>query len=227
MQLFTIGLEKVNMNGTILLDKNRYPIKTYDSKDIESFARAWTGFTAQPYRGNVEDATSRWSKVDPMIISDIRFRDLFPKRGLDGKYVGDRYPLCEDIPEKAFLRRGAKYKLLGSNPQPKWQKHNAIDLNNPSAKHFALDITSGLYQKLKCQEVEGECVYEPVVVLDEHLNCFGNECSVDTVRTVQLPGPIFYEYIRMPCVTLSFYENAKKLSAGSQDDVNMCGECSN
>ena len=130
MQLFTIGLEKLNLNGTVLLDKNGYPIETYDSKDIESFARAWTGFTAQPYRGNVEDAVTRVSKVDPMIISDIRLRDLFPKRGLDDKYVGDRYPLCEDMPEKAFLRRGAKYKLLGSNPQPKWQKHNAIDLRS-------------------------------------------------------------------------------------------------
>lgn len=42
-QLFTIGLEKLNMNGTRQLDRFGNPIKTFDTKDIVSFARSWTG----------------------------------------------------------------------------------------------------------------------------------------------------------------------------------------
>jgi hypothetical protein len=28
-------------------------------------------------------------------------------------YLGDGYPLCEDLPEKAFLRKGATFVYLG------------------------------------------------------------------------------------------------------------------
>ena len=54
MQLFTIGLVELNMDGSEVLDNRGFSIKTYDSSDIVSFARAWTGFEQQPYRGNVE-----------------------------------------------------------------------------------------------------------------------------------------------------------------------------
>lgn len=222
MQLFTIGLDKLNVDGTPVIDKDGSPIKTYNSKDIMSFARAWTGFLTHQLRGNVEDMSRRRSNIDPMSISNIQLRDLFPKRGLDDKYVGDRYPLCEDLPKTAFLTRGAKFKLLGGDAKPRWQWHVGVDLSDRDEKHFILDSTSELYTKLKCKEVNGGCDYATVVVLDEDLNCSGIECNVDTIRTVKV-DEVFYEYIRMPCVTLSFYNDAKKLSAGFNNNLNMCG----
>ena len=159
-------------------------------------------------------APTRSSYLDPMRLSDIRKRDIFPKRGLSKKYIGDRYPLCEDLPEKHFLRIGAKYKLLGGNAEPKWQRHQGIEWNDPSTKHFSLDTSSELYNKLNCQtDVNGECTYEAIVVLDQNLACLGKECNVDTVRVVQV-NSIFYEYVRVPCVVFDFYEDAKKLTAG-------------
>jgi hypothetical protein len=214
MQLFTIGLVKLNMDGSEVLEQN-LPVKTYNSNDIVSFARAWTGFTNQPFRGNVEDRTDRGgSYLDPMRIVDIRYRDLFPKRGLDGKYIGDRYPLCEDLPERAFLKKGAKYKLLGGNPEPKWQQHWGVNWKDPQTKLFVLDQESELYEMLSS--------FSPIVTLTRNLNCHGKECDVDLIRQIQV-GNIFYEYIRVPCVQLAFFENAKKLSAGRDDDLNMCG----
>lgn len=230
MQLFSIGLIKLNMDGSPVLDSFGNPIKTYDSKDIVSFARAWTGFVEAPFRGNVEDRSSlvRTSLLDPMRIQDIRSRDLFPKRGLDGKYIGDRYPLCEDLPEKAFLRKGAKYKLLGGDATPKWQQHNDdIDWNDPKTKHVVLDPdSSNLYAALDCQESGLSCEYSPVIVLDDNLACVGIECDIDTVRVVQVGAGIFYEYIQVPCVKMTFYEDAKKLRAGSGwwNMLNMCGK---
>ena len=55
MQLFSIGLFKLNMNGTRQTDSEGNFIYTYDSDVIMSYARAWTGFNYQYYRrGNVE-----------------------------------------------------------------------------------------------------------------------------------------------------------------------------
>jgi hypothetical protein len=44
-------------------------------------------------------------------------RDRLPKTDtLVGGYIGDRYPLCVDLPERGFLKIGATYRFLGSSP---------------------------------------------------------------------------------------------------------------
>jgi uncharacterized protein (DUF1800 family) len=47
MQLFSIGLWELNMDGTRKLDANGQPIPTYDSDDIEQLARVFTGLDLQ------------------------------------------------------------------------------------------------------------------------------------------------------------------------------------
>jgi uncharacterized protein (DUF1800 family) len=47
MQLFSIGLWELNMDGTRKLDTNGQPIPTYDSGDIEQLARVFTGLDLQ------------------------------------------------------------------------------------------------------------------------------------------------------------------------------------
>ena len=58
--------------------------------------------------------------IDPMKL-DQATRDKFPKTNLVGGYIGDHVPLCEDLPSKHHLRKGATYRALGSVPQPEWQ----------------------------------------------------------------------------------------------------------
>lgn len=118
MQLFSIGLDMLNMDGTSQLDEDGNPIPTYENSDIQSFARAWTGFQRQARRGNVE---ARVHRVEPMNING-RWRDVFPKTDLYGGYIGDGFPLCVDLPPKHFLRRGATYRLLGSKASPELQQ---------------------------------------------------------------------------------------------------------
>lgn len=43
MQLFTIGLFKLNPDGTEVLDQNGFPIPTYDNDDIKQMAKIFTG----------------------------------------------------------------------------------------------------------------------------------------------------------------------------------------
>ena len=45
MQLFSIGLYQLNMDGTLVLDITGNPIETYTQADVSSMARVWTGWT--------------------------------------------------------------------------------------------------------------------------------------------------------------------------------------
>ncbi len=55
--------------------------------------------------------------MDPMRRIEAQGRDRLPKTDtLVGGYIGDRYPLCVDLPERGFLKIGATYRFLGSSP---------------------------------------------------------------------------------------------------------------
>jgi len=45
MQLFTLGLTKLNQEGSPVLDANRSPVPTYNQSDVTNLARALTGWT--------------------------------------------------------------------------------------------------------------------------------------------------------------------------------------
>ena len=45
MQLFTLGLNQLNEDGTLVLDGSGNPIATYSQNDVQSFARVFTGWT--------------------------------------------------------------------------------------------------------------------------------------------------------------------------------------
>lgn len=55
MQLFTIGLYELNLDGTLILDENNMPIETYDNNDIGEFARVFTGLGPAGYWAPWED----------------------------------------------------------------------------------------------------------------------------------------------------------------------------
>jgi uncharacterized protein (DUF1800 family) len=48
MQLFTLGLDQLNENGTLKVDSGGNPIPTYDQNTVEAVARAFTGWTYAP-----------------------------------------------------------------------------------------------------------------------------------------------------------------------------------
>lgn len=123
MQLFTVGLKELNPDGTIKVDKFGRSSQTYDNKDIMSNARILTGFVYSSRRGNVEELfRSQKSRMDPMRI-EIDSHDFFPKSSLGGGWIGDRYPLCVDLPRHHFLRVGATFRFRGGSSMP--QSHYA------------------------------------------------------------------------------------------------------
>ncbi len=45
MQLFTLGLTQLNLDGSPVLDQNNNPVPTYDQTVVTNLAKAFTGWT--------------------------------------------------------------------------------------------------------------------------------------------------------------------------------------
>eukprot|EP00547_Thalassionema_nitzschioides_P008451 CAMPEP_0194227304 /NCGR_PEP_ID=MMETSP0156-20130528/42790_1 /TAXON_ID=33649 /ORGANISM="Thalassionema nitzschioides, Strain L26-B" /LENGTH=2008 /DNA_ID=CAMNT_0038959783 /DNA_START=685 /DNA_END=6711 /DNA_ORIENTATION=- len=220
MQLFSVGTHLLNMDGTPKLDpETNLQIETYSNAEIESLARAWTGFDRQRMRGNIEDYYGI-NRLDPMkIIAD--WRDLFPKINLYSGYIGDGVELCSDHHQQEFLKKDAKYRLLGSSTSPEMQKEFAFDQEQSSTIQLVLDATSSMLYNELCSPVDEECTFPAEVTILNDLICTSAECNIDSVRIVKV-GQMFYEYMRRPCVNLLFYNNAKTMH--SQQNNAMCGD---
>ena len=197
MQLFSIGLEKLNADGTTKKDLDENSIPTYDNDDITEYARLWTGFIYQSQRGNIE-SRGTMNTIDPMKIN-LQWRDQLPKMGLDKKYIGDGYALCSDFQPKSFLGRGAKYRLLGNTTQS--------DILDTSKVQIIpkLDPSSSLFKVLCRSNSNEECLYPGVVTLRESLQCRGDECSVtEDPKVVQVNDHVYYEFVKPACVNFPF-----------------------
>ncbi len=105
MQLFSIGLFELNMDGTRKKDANGNDIPTYDNRDIKEMARIFTGLKASqylyewdtgffPFSGDnisFSDGVSKTYKsipfvdmVNPMVIDD-KYHDTGAKKLLGGR----------------------------------------------------------------------------------------------------------------------------------------------
>lgn len=196
------------------------PLETYSNDDIQNFARGWTGFTRQEVRSNFENMSTEWlNRMDPMKVEG-KYRDPFPKVDLGLGFVGDKKPLCVELPTKQFLKKGAKYRLLGSSPRPDLHDQPSDWFNSPQQQPNALllDGNSNLRSILSSLQT--------VVTLESEISCVGTECNVDNLRLVKIQQnpPIYYEYTRPACVELAFYGTSKKISTRYSPGANksMC-----
>ena len=68
MQLFTIGLWELDLDGARRRGGDGELVETYTNADVMAFARVWTGWDQQPLRGNF----AGWAEaltlnaIDPM-----------------------------------------------------------------------------------------------------------------------------------------------------------------
>ncbi|EAS44969.1 DUF1800 domain-containing protein [Photobacterium profundum] len=74
MQLFSLGLHKLNLDGTYILDNNGIPEDTYTDDDIDNLARLFTGWEQD---GN--------NLSTPMVINDM-YHDMGNKRILNHNF---------------------------------------------------------------------------------------------------------------------------------------------
>lgn len=163
------------------------------------------------------------NKIDPMVIVP-QWRDSRPKTDLSGGFIGDRYPLCSDLPFKMFLRKGAKYQLLGGSILPHFHKELELDVDGASDTILELDPTASSLHKALCNPLEnGECTYPNEVVLEKALDCAGMECLIDAARMVELAGGVVFEYVPPPCVELTFFGEGR-VARSRKGEVDVCAD---
>ena len=203
-----MGLVKLNLDGSTKFDSSGNTLIAYTNDDIMSLSRAWTGFKLQQTRGNMEGD----NRIDPLVL-EASWRDRFPKSDTSGNYIGDFfYPLCVDLPNKHFLKAGAKYRFLGGSSLPELMNDPSEFKSDDSIKRLILNSSSFLREELCNADSSGECQFANTAVLQSSKKCDKIECDVDNVRVVQLDTSSFYEYVLQPCVNQVFYNEAKKIS---------------
>ena len=204
MQLFTVGLWQLKPDGSYVLDGHGEPIAVYDTIHIMTFARAWTGFDRQPFRANLESLENRETanRIDPMQVKG-QYRDWFPKSNLYGGHLGDGVPLCNQLPERAFLRKGATYRYIGRYRGPQMDAATRIvHFPKPTAwlqsdswgqagkaangrQAMTLDPALSSLHRFLCKgqatagypggSADGQlCTFPSEVVLDTNLPCHGS-----------------------------------------------------
>jgi uncharacterized protein (DUF1800 family) len=67
MQLFTLGLTRLNIDGSPVLDGSGNTIPTYSQQDVDAVSAAFTGWTYPPMPGFVTSGHNRQYFVSPMV----------------------------------------------------------------------------------------------------------------------------------------------------------------
>ncbi len=140
LQLFSIGLEALNLDGTAKRDAQGMPIPTYDQSVISEFARVYTGWTFAP----VDGASSQWTNpsnlVAPMVAIDEQ-HDVGSKVLLDGVTLPPGRTAREDLDAALdvvfnhpnvgpFMAQRLIQHLVTSNPTPAFVARVASTFND-------------------------------------------------------------------------------------------------
>src|SRR5262249_42768592 len=137
LQLFSIGLFQLNLDGSQVLDIDSNPIPTYDQATIVNFARVFTGWNLNPVPINPPNYH------DPMVLTEA-YHDRGPKTLLGG------FPLPGgqdgDVELQAalnnifnhpnvapFIGRRLIQRLVTSNPSPAYIARVASVFNDNGA----------------------------------------------------------------------------------------------
>ena len=144
MQLFTIGLDSLNLDGTPALDGMGNRIPTYDNDDIAEFAKIYTGLS---YADRIDEYDPYWGMgiwsadlVQPLAMYE-EYHEQGPKHLLHGYVVPDGQTGVEDIEEAIehlfnhpnvgpFISKQLIQRLVKSNPSPAYVEDVASVFNN-------------------------------------------------------------------------------------------------
>jgi len=128
MQLFSIGLEQLNPDGTSQLDGNGNPIPTYTQDTIEGFAHVFTGWSYPPKPGQSAKFWSGQYYSGPMLPFD-NHHDKGSKLLLNGVTLAAGGAVQADLDAAIqnifshpnvgpFISKQLIQKLVTSNPSP-------------------------------------------------------------------------------------------------------------
>lgn len=140
MQLFSIGLVELNLDGTVKLDASGDPIPTYDQDDIKALARVFTGWNMATINQWWEWVEAGQSEVLPMKAFEayhdtdekILFDDYVIPAGQSARQdLEDALDIIFNHPNLApFIGRQLIQRLVTSNPSPAYVQRVATVFND-------------------------------------------------------------------------------------------------
>jgi uncharacterized protein (DUF1800 family) len=127
MQLFSIGVNKLNPDGSLVLQSGA-PVPTYDQGTIEGFANLFTGWTYPTAPGAAAKPNNPEYFIGAMVPVDAN-HDTTPKVLLDGKTLAANQTAQADLQQGLdmifnhpnvgpFIGRQLIQFLVSSNPSP-------------------------------------------------------------------------------------------------------------
>ncbi|MSV34118.1 MAG: DUF1800 domain-containing protein [Bryobacterales bacterium] len=146
LQLFTIGLFQLNQDGTLVLDKDKNPIPTFDQSAIENFAKVFTGWTYPPGPGAVSQRRNPPYFSGPMVAAAVN-HDTTAKTLLKGFKVPAGQTPADDLKAALdnifshpnvgpFIGTRLIQHLVTSNPSPAYVgRVAAVFADDGSAGH--------------------------------------------------------------------------------------------
>ncbi|MBZ5634295.1 MAG: DUF1800 domain-containing protein [Acidobacteriia bacterium] len=140
MQLFTIGLSQLNLDGTLKLDAAGNPIPTYDQTTIQNFAKVYTGWTYPTRPGAVLQKHNPAYYIGPMVPFESN-HDVTSKTLLNGFVLPAGQTAGQDLEAALdnifnhpnvgpFIAAQLIQHLVGSNPSPAYVARVASIFND-------------------------------------------------------------------------------------------------
>ena len=145
MQLFTIGLHQLNIDGSLKRDSLGNPIPTYTQKDIKELAKVFTGLSAGKAgnfeRGNVRFGMNAWGTDFSVPMAMYEDWHEFGGKSFLGLYIPSGQKGMKDIEMAVdhifrhpnvgpFIGKQLIQKLVTSNPSPAFIKKIAETFND-------------------------------------------------------------------------------------------------
>ncbi len=141
MQLFSIGLYELNLDGTPQLDNDGNPIPAYGQFEVQEFARVFTGWTFS--NSNWPSGVTSHGSADntlPMVARE-EYHDTEEKRLLRGKLLPAGQTTRQDLEAALdnifdhpnvgpFIGKLLIQRLVTSNPSPAYVSRVATAFNN-------------------------------------------------------------------------------------------------
>jgi uncharacterized protein (DUF1800 family) len=201
LQLFSIGLEQLNQDGTRILDGNGRPIPTYTQDTVEEFARVFTGWVLAPaLPGPPEVGGTVPNYRNPMRQHlDSQAREDYHDRGaktlLNGFAVAAGQAAADDLtlamaniaghPNVApFIGKQLIQHLVTSNPSPAYvARISAVFAANVDSPTQLQEVVRAILQDPEARgdappDLTAGYLTEPVLFITDFLRLF-NVASFD------------------------------------------------
>ena len=161
MQLFTLGLTQLNMDGSPVLDGTGKPVPTYTPNTVTAVSEAFTGWTYPPQPGTVTRGHNPLNYIGAMVPvqanHDTSAKDLFPGFTLPANQSAEQdldgaiHALFMQPSLPPFISKQLIQHLTTSNPSPAYiQRVASVFANNGSGVRG--DMQSVIYAILSDPE---------------------------------------------------------------------------